>query len=379
MRVPPHRPLEDDVGPIRIEPLTDQSPVQLPDPLSFGRIFTRRMFLQRWNPTRGWHDASIGPHRPLDLDPAAQVLHAGQAIFEGTKAYARPDGRVNLFRPDANALRFNRSAERMAMPMLPVESFVEAIEALVRLEYEWVPTGEGSSLYIRPVMAAIEATLEVRAAREFVHYVLLSPAGPFFASGFQPVGVQVAEEHIRAARGGTGAAKTPGNYAASLAASERARANGYQQVLWLDAVERRYVEEAGAMNVAFVYDGREIVTPALSGSILAGITRDSILRLAPDLGYPVREARLEVDAIVADIAAGCITEVFCMGTAAVVVPVGRIGHRGADHRVADGNAGPVAQTMYRALTDIQYGRVSDPYGWTRVIDVTVPVRERAFA
>jgi branched-chain amino acid aminotransferase len=364
---------------IRIEPLSDHSPVQLPDPLPFGRIFTRRMFLQRWDPARGWHDATIGPRRPLDLDPGAQILHAGQAIFEGTKAYARPDGRVNLFRPDANALRFNRSAERMAMPALPVESFVEAIETLVRLEHEWVPTGEGSSLYVRPVMAATEPTFEVRAAREFIHYVVLSPAGPFFASGFQPVGVQVAEEHIRAARGGTGAAKTPGNYAASLAAIEVARSNGYQQVLWLDAVERRFIEEAGAMNVAFVYGGREIVTPALSGSILPGITRDSILRLAPDLGYPVREARLDVEAIVADIDAGRISEAFCMGTAAVIVPIGRIGHHGADHAVGDGSAGPVAQTLYRALTDIQYGRAADPYGWTRIIDVQVPARARAVA
>jgi len=364
---------------IRIDPLGDEGPVRLPEPLGFGRVFTRRMFTQRWDAAHGWHEAAIGPYRPITLDPAAQILHSGQAIFEGTKAYMRPDGRLNLFRPDANAMRFNRSAERIAMPSMPVDRFVEAIEALVRLEHEWVPSGDGASLYIRPVMIATEATFEVRAAREFLHYIVLSPAGPYFASGFQPVGVLVSEEHIRAARGGTGAAKTPGNYAASLAAIEGARARGYQQVLWLDAVERRFVEEAGAMNVAFVHDGREIVTPALSGSILPGITRDSILRLAPDLGFPVRETRLDIDTVLADVGAGRITEAFCMGTAAVVVPIGRIGHHGADHVVGDGNAGPVAQRLYRTLTDIQYGRAADPYGWTRLIDVQAPARERAVA
>lgn len=354
---------------IRIDPIPDDGPVRLPEPLGFGRVFTRRMFTERWDPAREWHDAAIGPYRPVSLDPAAQILHAGQSIFEGTKAYVRPDGRLNLFRPDANALRFNRSAERLAMPPLPEDRFLRSIEALVRLEHQWAPRGDGASLYIRPVMIATEATFEVRAAREFLHYVVLSPAGPYFASGFEPVGVLVSETHIRAARGGTGAAKTPGNYAASLAAIEGARARGYQQVLWLDAVERRYVEEAGAMNVAFVYDGQEIVTPALSGSILPGITRDSILRMAPDLGYPVRETRLDIDTIVADVDAGRITEAFCMGTAAVVVPIGRIGHHGADHVLGGGGAGTVARQFYRALTDIQYGRAADPYGWTRCIDV----------
>jgi len=364
---------------IRIDPIADETPVVLPEPLSFGRVFTRRMFSERFEAGRGWHDPVIGPYRPLNLDPGAQILHAGQAIFEGTKAYLRADGRLNLFRPDANALRFNRSAARMAMPALPSWRFIESIEALVRLEHEWAPSAAGASLYIRPVMIATEATFEVRAAREYTHFVVLSPAGPFFASGFEPIAVQVAEEHIRAARGGTGAAKTPGNYAASLAAIEASRARGYQQVLWLDAVERRFVEEAGAMNVAFVYDGREIVTPSLSGSILPGITRDSILQLAPDLGFPVHEARLDIDTIVADVDAGRITEAFCMGTAAVVVPIGRIGHRGLDHRVGGGNAAPVARRIYDALTNIQYGRADDPYGWTRVIEVNVPAPARAVA
>lgn len=354
---------------IRVEPVADEEPVSLPEPLPFGKVFTRRMFTQRHTPGSGWHGAAIGPYRPILLDPAAQVLHAGQAIFEGTKAYLRPDGHLNLFRPDANGLRFNRSAERIGMPLVPVEDFVAAIEALVRLEHAWAPHCEGASLYVRPVMIATEATFEVRSAREFLHYVILSPAGPYFASGFEPVGVMVAEEHVRAVRGGTGMAKTPGNYAASLAGIERARACGYQQVLWLDAVERRFVEEAGAMNVAFVYEGGRIVTPGLSGSILAGITRDSILRLAPDLGYPCIETRIDIDEVLADIDAGKVTEAFCMGTAAVVVPIGRIGYRGRDHVVGDGRSAPVAQRLYRALTDIQYGRAEDRYGWTHCVAV----------
>ncbi len=364
---------------IRFDPIADNGPVRLPDPLGFGRHFTRRMFTQRYHADRGWHDAAIGPYRSIALDPGAQVLHSGQAIFEGTKAYARADGRLNLFRPDANADRFNASAQRMAMPALPPERFVAAIEALVRLEHEWTPRADGSSLYIRPVMIASEPTFEVRASREFLHYVVLSPAGPYFASGFEPVGVLVSEDHVRAARGGTGAAKTPGNYAGSLAFIEGARARGYQQVLWLDAVERRYVEEAGAMNVAFVYGGRRIRTPQLSGSILPGVTRDSLLTLAPALGFEVEQDRLGIAEIVADVRSGRITEAFCMGTAAVVVPISRIGYHGADVPVGDGAGAPVAQRLYRALTDIQYGRAADPYGWTRIVDVPAPQREAAVA
>lgn len=364
---------------IRIDPVADNGPVRLPAPLGFGRHFTRRMFTQRYDAGRGWHDAAIGPYRAISLDPGAQVLHSGQAIFEGTKAYARPDGHLNLFRPDANAARFNASAQRMAMPALPPERFVDAIEALVQLEHEWAPRAEGSSLYIRPVMIATEPTFEVRAASEFLHYIVLSPAGPYFASGFQPVGVLVSEDHIRAARGGTGAAKTPGNYAGSLAGIEGARALGYQQVLWLDAVERRYIEEAGAMNVAFVYGGCRIRTPQLSGSILPGITRDSLLRLAPDLGFEVEQGRLDLAEIIADVRSGRITEAFCMGTAAVVVPIGRIGYHGADVSVGDGGNTPVARQLYKTLTDIQYGRAADPYGWTRRVEAAAPLRTAAVA
>ena len=354
--------------PIRIHPIADTSPVVLPEPLGFGRHFTRRMYTRHFEAGHGWLDASIGPYDPIALSPAAQVLHCGQAIFEGTKAYVRADGRLGLFRPDANAARFNRSAERMAMPSVDPVDFVDAIETLVALERDWAPRSEGSSLYIRPVLIATEATIEVRASRSYLHYVVLSPAGPYFAGGFQPVAVRVEEHHVRAAPGGTGEAKTIGNYAASLSATEAARAAGYQQVLWLDAVHRRYVEEVGAMNIAFVYANGEIVTPALSGSILPGVTRDSMLRLAPDLGFSMREARLDVDEVLADIASGRITEAFGMGTAAVIAPIGRFERHGRDVIVGGNVAGPVATRVYRALTDIQYGLAEDPYGWTRIVE-----------
>jgi branched-chain amino acid aminotransferase len=353
---------------IRIDALPPGTGVELPASLPFGRVFTHRMFTRHYDGDAGWKEAAIGPRVPIVVDPAAQVLHYGQSIFEGTKAYARADGRIQLFRPGANAQRFARSAERMAMPGVDPDDFVEAIEVLVALERDWVPRDPGASLYIRPVLMATESTLEVRSSRTFLHYVLLSPAGPFFPGGFAPVAVRVERDHVRAAPGGTGAAKTVGNYAASLAATEAARRAGYQQVLWLDAVERRYVEEAGAMNVAFVRRDGEIVTPALSGSILAGITRDSLLRLAPDLGFPVREARLDIDEILAEVRSGRISEAFCMGTAAVLVPIGRIGRDGVDVTVNDGTPGPVASELYRALTAIQYGEAPDPYGWTSVID-----------
>lgn len=352
----------------RLMALPDDGAVRLPEPLGFGRVFTRRTLERRYDTPGGWGEAVIGPAGGIALDAAANIFHSGQGIFEGTKAYLRPDGRVQLFRPDANAARFNASAARLAMPSPDPAEFVESIDTIVALERAWVPPGAGASLYIRPFLIGTEATLEVRASRSFLFSILLSPAGPYFASGFQPIGIRVEEHHVRAAPGGTGAAKTIGNYAASLAATEAARGAGYQQVLWLDAIERRVVEEAGSMNIAFVTRGGEIFTPALSGSILPGITRDSVLRLAPDLGFPVREARIDVDEVLSEIVAGRVTEVFCMGTAAVIVPVGRIGRHGRDVTVADGRPGPVTAKLYDALTAIQYGRADDPYGWTRVVD-----------
>ena len=355
---------------IRVEAVTQSAPSLLPSPLGFGRHFTARMFTQKYTHGKGWHDAAIVPYQPLVLDPAAQVFHCGQMIFEGTKAYPRPDGNINLFRVDRNAERFNRSAERLAMPAVDIEHHIEAIAELVRLEHGWVPKQEGAALYIRPVMLAVENTLEVRGSRSFLHYIILSPVAGYFAGGFKPVSVLVSDDYVRTVRGGTGEAKTPGNYAGSLAGTEKALASGYQQVLWLDAVERRYIDEVGAMNIAFVYRGKHIRTPELSGAILQGVTRDSLLKLAPDLGYPVTEDRIDINEVIRDLASGEITEAFGMGTGAVIAPVGRLNYQGTNHNVASGEPGPVARTLLKSLTDIQYGRVRDPYGWTRIVHVT---------
>jgi branched-chain amino acid aminotransferase len=349
---------------ITVEPLEATDRKTMPAELGFGRVFSNRMFSQRYTPEKGWHDARIGPYAPFMLDPATVVLHYGQEIFEGLKAYRRPDGDINLFRAWENTLRFNRSAQRMAMAQVDPEDHFEAIAELVALEHEWVPDQDGASLYIRPVLIATDVGLGVHASHNYLHYIIVGPVGPYFATGFNPVGVHVCRDHVRAVRGGTGAAKTGGNYAASLYIAEHVREQGYQQVLWLDAVERRYVEEVGAMNIAFVYEGSHIVTPALSGSILPGITRDSVLRLAPDLGFSVAEERIEIDRVMADIRAGRITEAFGIGTAAVIAPVGKFGDDGGEIVVNNNEPGPVARRLYDSLTAIQYGRAPDPYGWT---------------
>jgi branched-chain amino acid aminotransferase len=336
--------------------------------LGFGRYFTNRMFTRHFSPESGWHDAAIVAYQPLALDPASQVLHCGQDVFEGAKAYRRPDGKINLFRIDQNMSRFNRSAVRMGMPQVDADEHIEAIETLVRMEREWIPSQPGSALYIRPVMVSTESTLEVRASRTFLHFIILSPVGPYFGTGLSPVPVFISHDYVRAVRGGTGEAKTIANYAGSIFATEEARRLGFQQVLWLDAVERRLVEEVGGMNIAFVYDGKCVSTPALSGSILPGVTRDSILRLAPDLGYEVAEDRIDVEDMLADIKSGRITEVFAMGTGAVIAPVGRFRYKERDYVINDNQTGPVAQRIFDSLTDIQYGRVADRYGWTRTIE-----------
>jgi branched-chain amino acid aminotransferase len=355
---------------IKVEPLNGQAKTPLAEKPVFGKTFSNRMFSQKYISEKGWHDAKIGPYEPITLDPATAVLHYSQELFEGTKAYRRPDGHINLFRPWENAARMNRSAKRMAMTEVEPEGHVEAMVELVKLEHEWVPGGEGESLYIRPVLIATDVGLGVYASKSYLHYIIAGPAGPYFPTGFKPVSVFVSKEYVRAAHGpgGTGAAKTGGNYAASLMESERVKHLGYHQVLWLDAVERKYVEEVGAMNIAFVYGENHIVTPELSGSILEGVTRDSILKLAPTLGYTVEETKIDVHDALRDIDSGRITEVFGMGTAAVVAPVDKMGHAGDDHIVKHA-PGPVAQHLFKALTDIQYGRVPDPFGWTLKIEV----------
>ena len=356
---------------VRIEPLVNPRPVHFPDVLGFGRYFTNRMFTQRFSPESGWHDATISAYQPLTLDPASQVLHCGQDVFEGTKAYRRADGQINLFRIEQNMARFNRSALRMGMPEIDAEAHIAAIETLVRYEHEWIPDQPGSALYIRPVMISTETTLEVRASRTFLHFIILSPVGPYFGSGLSPVPVFISHDYVRAVRGGTGEAKTIANYAGSIFATEEAKRQGFQQVLWLDATERRLVEEVGGMNIAFVYEGKHICTPALSGSILPGVTRDSILHMAPDLGFEVSEDRIDVEDMLKDVQSGRISEVFAMGTGAVIAPVGRFRYKDRDYVINDNQTGPVAQRVFDALTDIQYGRVADPYGWTRTLELEV--------
>ena len=354
---------------IRLDAVTEQDPGSLPAELGFGLYFADRMFSQRYNPAQGWHDASIGPYRPFAMDPAAQVFHNGQMVFDGTKAYRRDDGRINLFRVERNAERFNRSAERMGMPTVPADFHVEAIEKLVSLSHRWVPHAPNTTLYIRPVLVATEKALAIRAPKECLHFIILSPVSPYFAGGFAPVAVYVSHEYVRAVRGGTGEAKTPGNYAGSIAATEIAISKGYQQVLWLDAVERRYVDEVGAMNIAFLYEGKHLRTPALSGAILHGVTRDSVLTLAKDLGLTTAEERIDFHEVLADIQSGRITEVFGMGTGAVIAPVARLGYEGKDILINGGEPGPVARRLFDELTGIQYGRLPDRHGWTRTLEV----------
>ena len=353
---------------ITIEPIEKDTVRPLPAKLGFGQFFSNRMFTQTWNADKGWHDAKIGPYGPISLDPATAVFHYAQEIFEGTKAYRRADGNINLFRPWENARRFNRSAERMAMQLVDEESHVDAIVQLVKLEHQWVPGGDGESLYIRPTLIATEPALGVHASSSYLHYIIVGPVGAYFASGFNPVAVYISDDYVRAVRGGTGEAKCGGNYASSLIVGKEVAEKGYSQVLWLDGVERKYVEEVGAMNIAFAY-GKHIVTPELSGTILHGVTRNSVLRLAPDIGYTMEEKRLDINDILRDIESGKITEVFGMGTAAVIAPVGKFGYKGKEYIVNNNQVGPIAQHLYKTLTDIQYGRIADPYGWTHTIKV----------
>jgi branched-chain amino acid aminotransferase len=355
---------------LTIVPLEESDLKSIPtENLGFGRLVSNRMFSQKYSPEKGWHEAKIGPYGPISLDPATAVFHYGQEIFEGTKAYRRPDGNVNLFRPWENMKRFNDSARRMAMPAVDEEDHLSAVIQLVELEHEWVPSRPGTALYIRPTMIATENALGVHASSHYLHFVILSPVGSYFKEGFNPVPVYISHDYRRAVKGGTGAAKTGGNYAASLLVGREAAAKGYSQVLWLDAVEGRYVEEVGAMNICFVYDGKHIVTPPLTGSILPGITRDSVITLGRELGYEVSEEMIDAQEMLDDVESGKITEVFGCGTAAVIAPVGKFGYRGQDYIVNDYNVGPVSKQLYQTLTDIQYGRTADKFNWTHTIQV----------
>jgi len=332
----------------------------------FGSVFTDHMTTIRWSEDRGWHDARLEPYGQIVLDPASAVLHYGQEIFEGLKAYAQPGGRIVSFRPQANAARFNRSAARLAMPALPEDTFVRAIEVLVQQDRDWVPTTEGHSLYLRPFMIATQRGLGVnKPSASYLFTVIASPVAGYFG-GAKAVSVWLSDDYTRAAPGGTGEAKCGGNYAAAFAGQLQALEHGCDQVVWLDAAERRWVEEMGGMNLFFVYgsgsDAR-MMTPAPTGSLLHGITRDSLLKLGPDLGIPTHEGKISIEEWETGCASGEITEVFACGTAAVITPVGTVRSAKGDWQIGDGTPGPVTTRLRQELVGIQTGTRPDPYGW----------------
>jgi len=349
---------------------TKVDPAELnPDTLGFGIRFTDRIFTMAYDVDKGgWHDPTIGPLENFSLHPASVCFHYGQTIFEGMKAFARDGGKAALFRPKLNLQRMNRSAQRMSMPAIDVEPVLEAMTELVRLERQWVPEALGSSLYIRPTMVGTEAFLGVRPATRYLFFILLSPVGPYFKGGVgNPVKIMASHKFTRAANGGTGEAKCGGNYGASLLANEEAKEQGYSQVLWLDAKEHRLVEEIGAMNVMFVFNGNTIVTSPLTGTILPGVTRRTILELAPDLGLDVEERPISIEEVAMSVRQGKITEMFGCGTAAVVTPIGTISDRGQEFSVCADEPGPVVTKLYTAITDVQYGTATDTYGWMKTV------------
>ena len=353
---------------LTMRPLAPEDRGSCPENFGFGSDFSDHMFIQHHHADKGWYNSVIEPYHNLNLDPSAAVLHYSQEIFEGLKAYRRDDGGINLFRADQNMARFNRSARRMVMPEVDAEFHLDVLKQLIKLDAAWVPSQHEASLYIRPAMIASSSKLGLGAAADYIHFIITGPAGAYFKGGFEPIPVYVADEFRRAVIGGVGEAKTGGNYAASLYISEKVAKEGYSQVLWLDAIEGKYVEEVGAMNICFVYEGTQIVTPELTGSILPGITRDSILKLAPTLGYEAVEARLDIHDILQDIKSGKITECFGCGTAAVVSPVGELCYMNEKYPINNNESGPVAKHCYDSLTGIQYGTEPDPFDW--IIQVT---------
>jgi branched-chain amino acid aminotransferase len=330
--------------------------------LGFGKLFTDHIFLMDYEEKQGWHHPRIEPYHPLPLDPAALVLHYGQEVFEGLKAYRWPKGEIYLFRPRMNYERMNRSARRLCMPELDVELALEATRQLIRLEKEWVPSAPGTSLYIRPNMIATEAALGVQISKKFLFYIMLGPVGAYYPQGFNPVDIYVTEKYIRAARGGLGEAKTLANYAASLLAGEEAHGLGYTQVLWLDAVEKKYAEEVGTSNI-FFYIGEELVTPPLDGTILPGVTRDSVLQITRRWEMKVSERKISLDEVISALESRKLKEIFASGTAAVISPVGKLAYHGKTFAISDGKVGPLAQKLYDHIVGIQYGKIKDPYGW----------------
>jgi len=330
--------------------------------LRFGDVFTDHMFSMDYTPEKGWHDPRIEPYAPIPMDPATMVLHYGQAIFEGLKAYRNVSGGIQMFRPKDNLARLNNSARRLCIPEVDEAFSLDALKQLINMDQEWVPEATGTALYIRPTIVAMDPFLGVRASNTYRYFIILGPVGAYYAAGFNPIKILVTKEFVRAVRGGVGEAKTPGNYAASLLAGERAREAGYSQVLWLEGVGQKNIEEVGAMNIFFLIDD-ELVTPKLNGSILPGITRKSVVYLAEKWGMNVSERDISIDEVVEAHGAGKLQEVFGAGTAAVVSPVGELKYGDAVLSIGDGSVGQVSQKLYDALTDIQYGKAEDPDGW----------------
>ena len=334
--------------------------------LGFGKIFTDNMFMMDWNSEKGWYNQRIVPFENLSIHPASTVLHYGSEIFEGLKAYRRKDGKVQLFRPIENIRRMNNSAERLCLPQNPEDMAMEIFTKFVELEQDWTPSDEGTSLYLRPFMFGNDESLGVHAVHNATYIIIASPVGSYYAEGINPVKIMIEDEDVRAVRGGTGYAKCGGNYAASNRAGETAAKQGYAQVLWLDGVVRKYIEEVGAMNVMFKI-GDEIVTPMLSGSILPGITRKSCIEVLKNKGYKVSERLLSVDELGEALENGTLKEAWGCGTAAVVSPIGELCYKGVKYPINNGEIGEITQMLYDTLTGIQWGKIEDTYGWTKEI------------
>ena len=336
--------------------------------LGFGRIFTDYMILADYTPEKGWHDARIVPYGPLNYNPGAMIFHYGQSTFEGLKAYYIDEHTIHLFRPEKNFERMNNSNERLCIPKIDPKEFTEYIIEALKIEKDWIPKENGKSLYIRPMIVATDECLGVHASKTYQFVCMFCPVASYYKNGIEPVKIYVEHDYKRAVKGGTGFAKTAANYAQSLRSQEEAELAGYAQVLWLDAIERKYIEEVGSMNIMFVIDDT-VVTPELNGSILPGITRASALELLRDKGYKVEERKISIDELIGAAKEGRLKEVFGTGTAAVISPVGEILYEGTHYVINDGKIGPVAQDIYDTITDTQYGRIEDKYNWVRKIRI----------
>lgn len=337
------------------------------DKLGFGKYFTDHMFIMDYTDEDEWHDARIVPYGPISLDPSAMVLHYGQEVFEGMKAYRTPQGEIVMFRPDMNLKRLNNSCERMSMPQVDAQFVLEAIATLVKIDQEWIPDGEENALYIRPFIIATEAALGVRASMEYKLMVILSPVGAYYPEGIHPVSIYVEQQFVRAVRGGTGEVKTSGNYASGIKAQEVAKTKGFSQVLWLDGKEHKYIEEVGSMNVFFKVNG-EIITPALTGSILPGVTRDSVITLLRDWGYSVIERLISVEELFEASAQGLLEEAFGTGTAAVISPIGSLSLGDLNTEISGGETGELSHRLYETITALQRGKLEDSHHWAYKVE-----------